>query len=187
MGRRSSGQSKSKKLFLDRLNKGSLGCITASYGGYLAEAASICLEDQGHQRGVSFSIDGDYHNVFELLWGETTEQMKRCHNDLDVATEHGAYGIAVLLVHTLTDFSVIERSRKGTGFDWWLGTKGKKDTLFQNRARLEVSGIRKPDERAFRARVVTKLEQTKRSDGALPALVVIVEFGKPRSRMVKKP
>ncbi len=185
--KRDSGRSSTKKLILDKLKKGNLGCITANYGGYLAEAASVCLEDQEHLSGVNFSIDGDYHELFELFWGETTDQMKRCHNDLDVAVEHGAYGIAALLVHTLTDLSVVERSVKGTGFDWWLDSKDKRGTLFQNKVRLEVSGIRKPDERAFRARVAKKLDQTRKSDGVLPALIIIVEFGKPRSRMVYKP
>jgi hypothetical protein len=45
---------------------------------------------------------------------------------------------AILLMRALTGYTVIERSRKGTGFDWWLGTE---DNLFQGKVRLEVSGI----------------------------------------------
>jgi len=42
---------------------------------------------------------------------------------------------------------VIERSRKGTGFDYWLGSADEVGELpFQNKVRLEVSGIGKADD-----------------------------------------
>ena len=145
-----------KKLILNALGKGSFGCITKDYGGYLAEAASVCLENQKHRSGVNFSVDGEYNEQFVLIWQTITDQMRRCHNDLEVATEYGAYGIAVLLIHALTEFTVVERSRKGTGFDYWLGPKSNKGSLFQNKARLEVSGILKNNDYAFRARIVRK-------------------------------
>src|SRR5271167_4337074 len=56
------------------------------------------------------------------------------------ATENGAVGVAILLVDRLTDYHIVQRSWKKTGFDYWLGFKDA--VVFQGCARLEVSGIR---------------------------------------------
>ena len=86
-------------------------------------------------------------------------------------------GIAALLAKKEIGYAVLQRSRKGTGFDYWIGD----DTPFpfQNKARLEVSGIREGNDTVVRARVRQKINQTSRTDGALPAYVIIVEFGRP--------
>ena len=121
-----------------------------------------------------------------LNWNPTDEQTRKCCSDMQDATELGAYGIAFLLIRRLTTYTVIERSRKGTGFDYWLG-EGKSDYPFQKHARLEVSGILKGTEGEINSRVKQKLAQTQPSDGGgLPAYIVVVEFGEPTSRVVRK-
>ena len=70
--------------------------------------------------------------------------MRRTHNDLQDATEAGACGLAILLVQLFVGYTVVERSVKGTGFDYWLGSEN--DALFQNKARLEASGILRGDQ-----------------------------------------
>ena len=145
----------------------------------------MCLESQGHQQGKDLQVQGDFSNTYSLHWPPVTEQMLRCLNDSEVATEHGAMGIAVLLVKSLVGFSVLERSRKGTGFDYWLGED--EDAPFQNKARLEISGIRKGDDAAVKNLVNKKKRQTNRSDGTgLPAYTVIVEFSQPVTDMRRK-
>jgi hypothetical protein len=174
------------KLVLTQLKTGSEG-ITPAFGECLAQAASICLEEQNHRSGIKLSIDGDYDDEFAVCWEKATEQMKRCWADLEVTTEHGAYGLAALLIPVLTDYEVVERSRKGTGFDYWLGRKEESYPLFQQKARLEVSGIRCGDASILTARVNKKVKQVKLSDGTtLPAYIVVVEFSEPRSRVVDK-
>ncbi len=105
-----------------------------------------------------------------------------------MTTEFAAYGIAFLLIRDLTEYTVILRSRKGTGFDFWLGKEeGEDDLHLEDKARMEVSGIRKGDESLVKARVNQKLEQVKLSDRlGLPAFVVVVEFSQPLSQVVKK-
>ena len=171
---------------LAKLGEG-LPAITPSFGAALAEACAICLEEQSHCQGVQISVDGDFRATFELYWQTITDQMLRCWNDREFTTEQAAYGIAFLLIIKLTDFTVIERSRKGTGFDYWLGVEDNTNELpFQNKVRLEVSGIREGDDRRIKARDKQKVEQTKASDGTFPAYIVVVEFSKPLSFMVKK-
>jgi hypothetical protein len=94
--------------------------------------------------------------------------------------------MAALLVAAHTELEVVERSRKGTGFDYWLGPKGENSDLFQRTARMEVSGIGSGGAGTVSAREKEKMKQTSVSDGALPAYIVIVEFGTPRARVVVK-
>jgi len=90
-----------------------------------------------------------------------------------------------MLVLHVTDYTVIERSKKLTGFDYWLGDKNEK-LPFINSARLEVSGILNGNENISK-RVNQKLKQTDPSDNTcLPAVVVVVEFGTPTAHMVEK-
>lgn len=162
-----------------------LPAITQAFGQALAEAGGVCLESQGHEQGVQLRVRGYREKSYSLVWPPTTEQMRRCWNDLEVATEHGAVGVAVLLAQKETNYTVIERSRKGTGFDYWMGDESP--IPFQNRARLEISGIRQGNERAIKARVSQKLRQTDQSDDdLLPAYVIVVEFGTPLAEVRKK-
>ena len=155
-----------------------LPAISPAFGQYLAEAGAVCLESQGHANGQELSVQGIRSEDYTLRWPEVTDQTERCLNDPEVATEHGAVGIGVLLMKQLIGYAVIQRSRKGTGFDYWLGDES--DMPFENKARLEVSGIRNGDQKEVKARVRAKLAQTEVSDETrLPAYIVVVEFGQP--------
>ena len=174
------------KLKLTDLRSGAPG-ITPAFGEGLAEAASVCLEDREHSSPTPMQISGEIGGRAILEWQTTSAQMRRCWNDDEEATEHGAYGIATLLVPQVSDLQVVERSKKGTGFDYWLGSSTETESLlFQNRARLEVSGIRTGTESAVAGRVRKKLKQTERSDADLSAVVVVVEFGEPQSRVARR-
>ena len=171
-------------LNLSDLAKG-LPAITSSFGQYLAEAGAVCLESQGHQQGRILDVQGEQPQQYPIYWPHVTDQLSRCLNDPDEATEYGAVGIAVLITKKLVGYSVVDRSRKGTGFDYWLGDEA--GVPFQNKARLEVSGIRNGDEKALKSRVNKKLRQTDPSDSTgLPAYIVVVEFGRPVVEVRKK-
>ena len=58
-----------------------LPAITPSFGAALAEAGAICLSDQGHQSGITITVQGNFSGVFALLYPEVTDQMRRCWND----------------------------------------------------------------------------------------------------------
>jgi hypothetical protein len=100
-------------LSLDQLRRGSQ-CITEEYGGSLAQAAIICLDNQNHSCGVKLQVRTETSFLLELRWSvEITEAARRTWRDLNVAVEHGAYGLAFLLVRSVTGLSVIERSVRG--------------------------------------------------------------------------
>lgn len=167
---------------VEQLNHG-LPAITPAFGETLVEAIAICLNNQEHMSGCNFEIDGDFQAQVQLIYPMITEQMQRCWNDQEYTTEQAAYGIAFLLIRYLTDFTIIERSRRGTGFDYWLGVE-EAELPFQRMVRLEVSGIRNGIRSLINTRVKLKTRQVQRFRNSLPAYVVVVEFGTPCSQIV---
>jgi hypothetical protein len=173
------------ELDLNVLKEGLPG-VSKTRGAEHAEACLVCFGLHKHPIGVELEVKGSYDERFRVVWDDVlTEQIRRAWNDVDDATESGANGIAFLLILALTEYTIIERSRKGTGFDYALGYKDR--VPFQNEARLEVSGIfNATSEHDIMRRVEQKLEQTNRSDGELPAYIIVVEFSNPLAYMVKK-
>lgn len=175
-------------LDLNALRSGTVG-ISPVVGAYYAQAASVCLEQQDHPPGVQMQVKGDCTHRVSVIWNapDNRDQQRRSWNDEQVATENGAYGIAALLIERLTEYTVVERSYKGTGFDFWLGRKGDDTLLFQDLARMEVSGVRQGDDRTVVSRTRQKAQQMKPTDDtALPGLAVVVEFGSPLTRVMAK-
>ena len=162
-----------------------LPAITPAFGQSLAEAGAVCLESQGHETGVAIAVEGDFTAHFTIGWQAVTEQMRRCWNDAEYATEQAAYGLAFLIVERLTDYTIIERSIRGTGFDYWLGI-ATDELPFERRVRLEVSGILQGTPGRVNARVKEKVAQTQQYASQLPAYVVVVEFSQPQARMVQR-
>lgn len=154
-----------------------MGCrwLTPALGETYAEAAAVCFAETRLHGPQDVAFIGTTARL-RLTWAEGTEAMRRSHNDLQDATEFGAYGIAIVAAKRVTGHDFLERSRKGTGFDIWLGS-GK--DLFQRRGRLEVSGILRGSEKAVRARMKVKARQTATSDETrITAYVAVVEFSR---------
>lgn len=174
-------------LSLERLKEGLPG-ITPALGAVHAEACLICLEKHQFNSGIEIKVQGEYDTAFNLAWEDNvTPQMAQAWNDLDEATEFAACGIAFLLVLALTHYTVIQRSRKGTGFDYWLADRHTNEFLpFQYAARLEVSGIFNADyDSIINARVRQKMDQVSGSNHVLPAYVIVVEFSRPLAQVQK--
>jgi hypothetical protein len=173
-----------KPIHLAELKRGTPG-ITGSVGASFGEAATVCLEEARHAPGIKLTVMGDFSCSYPICWDACTAQMRRSWADLQDATEFGACGVAALLVPRLTGLTVVRRSVKGTGFDYWLGYEDDEDSLFQGKARMEVSGILEGSESKMNARVRSKRAQVAAAGSQLEALIVVVEFGEPRSAVVK--
>jgi hypothetical protein len=169
-------------------NKPERPAWSITFGATCAEAAAVCLDDQGHSERITLQIEGIQLCEIELQWSTIDDTIRRFNADQEVATEYGAYGIAALIMPRLTNFTIIERSVKGKGFgfDFWLGSIQDSDTLFQRKARLEVSGIRQGSETLIQSRVNMKLRQISPSDTVAPGYIAVVEFGTPKARIVEK-
>ena len=174
-------ESQDNSIDLNSLADGMPG-LTSACGKSLAEAAAVCLEDRKHQSGTSLHLTGFQKQERALNWSTVTDQQRRCYNDLQEATERGACGVAILVVRELTGLLVVERSKKGPGFDYWLG-KADDDDLFGNKARLEVSGILSGVDSDIKSRVKQKKKQIEPSAKLAPGYVAIVEFSKPTAHL----
>lgn len=185
---------------LDLRESTALRGITPSYGGSLAEAASVCLDDRGHEQVVLLEVRGVFADEFDLVRQRVTDEMRMSHNDLLRAAEDGACGVAVLLVRELTGWWAFcqaarsgRRSARGlergtsnkTGFDYWVGCAH--EGLFQDKARLEVSGLLQGTGAQIRWRGKRKNVQSGVSDETgLPAYAVVVEFGRPIAEIAQR-
>ncbi|MFY9820324.1 MAG: hypothetical protein WAM82_03020 [Thermoanaerobaculia bacterium] len=171
-----------RTISLSTLSEGMPG-LTPAWGAVLAEAASICLEHQGHPVDVAMTVDGSFDASLIVNRLGVTAQMLLSNQDEEEATEHGACGIAILAVGALMSLVVARRSRRGTGFDYWL--TANEENLLQQAERLEVSGIRNGSESTVKARVLEKTKQIQQFRAGSPVLIAIVEFSRPLLRLVK--
>jgi hypothetical protein len=149
-------------------------------GQHLYESCVVCLSRSNHKYvGTTLGVYGDSKIDCTITWDNIFDnQLDRTWGDQFYATEHGAVCIAILLALKLTKYTIIEKSARKNGFDYWLGEKG--DILFQKKARLEISGIFKGTEKEVNTRYKVKVKQTNQSDSLnLPAYIGIVEFSNP--------
>jgi hypothetical protein len=133
------------ELSLETLCEGEMPALSAYEGGSLAEAASVCLKANVHSSPVSLTVRGDYQCTSSLTFLEVTDQMCRTHGDPEVATERGACAIAILLVCALSEYTVVHRSYKETGVDYFLGDRN--DSYFStkrvSKCRVSAMGARR--------------------------------------------
>lgn len=156
--------------------------ISPIEGANLYENCVVAMHQCGHPEQVRFPVEGLVPTVYTLQWEDVYDgQLARTYTDEQSVTERAAVGISALLSLRQTNYTIIERSRKGTGFDYMLGDKD--DELFLPKARLEVSGIMSEnDSNTIAARYRKKSQQTSKSDATqLPAYVSIVEFATPKA------
>ena len=174
-----------KKLNLAILEDGSSTGLSVRAGGFLAEAASVCLDSHSHPVEIPFSVEGVIAESYELTRLTTDALSAASFADMQETVEYGAMGIAVALLHDQKGWKV-KRSWKGTGFDYWVGAEGDSQP-FQDLARLEVSGSLKGTHIDLQTRLKQKLDQTNVSAGlGLPAYAVVVGFSDPKTLTGKR-
>ena len=174
-------------------------------GNDLAKAAAVCLEAQRHAPGVQLTVRGTSSSGFPVTWPVVTSQSRRTRADPLEATEDGAAGIAILLAIREIGLTIVLRSRKTTGIDYWLGDDNSsnvssaektvstelqallEDDALIVKGRMEVSGILQGSDSDIGVRSKQKLSQTGRSASyALPAYVIVVEFGRPTAEVTRR-
>jgi hypothetical protein len=133
------------ELRLDSLSTG-IPALTSRKAGMRMEACVWCLLECGHLNGVHLRVieKQDSASVYKVLWPDEEVDIAalyRAYNK-DDGPESGAEAIALLLIREKTDYTAIERSVVGSGFDYWLGYKTQDEQIVTwKSARLEVSGI----------------------------------------------
>jgi hypothetical protein len=161
-------------LSLKRLSEG-LPSLPEVTGKRLAEAASVALGHHKHKNPVTFHTRGQFTGSVRVETIALDEQLERSYGDSDENTDLGACGIAILFLLSKTDDTIVGRARKGSGVDYFLGKEG--EFLFQNAARLEVSGISSGEKQEIQRRRNLRMRQSEQSGVSnLSAYIVVVEF-----------
>jgi len=161
--------------------------ITPGAVGFYKENCMVCFHHNGHKSGVTLMVKyKDTTTDFQILWvGDVTQQMLLAYQESKRATDNAACAIAMVLVRELTGFVSFEQSVLGTTIDYYLKDQATDDDLIFNRvARLEASGILTENEgNTVEGRIREKLDRLE-AEADLPDFIVVVEFGKPWSKMV---
>ncbi len=169
-----------------------LPVMTEWYAGECYSALLVCLEHNHHKSGTETDLRDLTKTMerLELVWTKPIEDNDRRNwGGPSNAAERAGEGMAWLIIHEFTDYTVIKRSLKKTGVDFWLGYKEDVEKLvFQDKARMEAKGRTELKYDSQIQRVVTKaLEQTEQSDNTkLPAYIVVTEFSRPVIYLVEK-
>lgn len=175
-------------IVLEDLKRGYPG-LTEDVGGSHRQAAMVCLESRNHSSGVHCEMNSliETKSMLRITWNEAvTQQMKNTWYDRREASEMGAAGVAILVILSFTDYTILRRMDidENTGMDYWLSKSSVGDDLTENflegDARLEVAGRRSETAKKIEKIVRVKLERSIKSDKTgTPAYVVVVEFSKP--------
>lgn len=157
--------------------------LTPAEAASLMEAAAVCFDVNQQTSPVPITLTGEFAGTPALAFPEPTSQTRRTHADLPRAVERGACAVAALVCERQLGLSIVEQSRRGKGFDYWLGHND--DALFQWKARLEVSGILKGNTGQVQKRLREKLNRLT-GDSPWSTWVVVVEFSQPGAHTVRR-
>jgi hypothetical protein len=148
---------------------------------YFGEVASFCLR-QARPRGpvrIRFTAASTVNELVVAVHA-VTEAMRRTYADYQDATEHGAYGIALLVAATQLRMRFAGRCYKGPGFDFLLSPPGEDkvdpNDIFADNWGLEATGILRGGEREIRDRFRIKRKQVALAARSRPVLIAVVEF-----------
>lgn len=148
--------------------------LTPFIAGSYLEAARVCL-DRHHTSPKEFTLDDDeVPSIAKVEWESTDNRSKEAW-DRDDATEAGACAFAIAAIELLRGMFAIRRMQKYTGADYYIALTNESLEDLENCFRLEVSGTNS-DKAELKKRLRIKIDQTRRGNSNLPALVAIVGF-----------
>lgn len=162
--------------------------LTPELAAIFKQAAIVRLHTQNHFSGVNFKDFSLDSVLYTFSWSETvSSQMLASWRDEEELTEHAACGIIFVLFRKVTDFTVIERAKKRTGIDYWLGYRNSELPFSSRDARLEISGIKCGSKGEIQTRINQKKKQTTPTDKeGIPVFIGIAEFSEPFVFLEKK-
>lgn len=149
------------------LFKGSRGVNQEMLASH-SQAAILCLQKQGHNSPKEGKVEGDWDESMSISWERKDQKRLEDVWADERATEDGATMIALSLVaHKNYRVSKIAQRRlpgsrlpgkkRKSSFDYWLENNSNNPAEFEDRMRLEISGILEGDESRINERVKKKL------------------------------
>ncbi len=142
------------------------------------ECCVWCMLETNKKNGETLRAEeNSERELYSVVWDETALDLERIRNSIhdDEGIEYGAEAIALILAILRTEYDAVKRSKKGKGYDYRLVKRDSR--LFQQSARLEISGILRADNNSqVTKREREKLAQVSKYIEATSACVIIVEF-----------
>ncbi|MCL4266627.1 MAG: hypothetical protein KJ069_25760 [Anaerolineae bacterium] len=141
------------------------------------ECCVWCMLETNKRNGEILRVlDNSLREFYSVVWDETALDMEKINNSIhdDEGIEYGAEAIALILAILKTEFDAVKRSKKGKGYDYRLVRRDS--LLFQQSARLEISGILRGSNRRVTAREREKLDQVSQYVESTSACVIVIEF-----------
>jgi len=150
--------------------------LTPALSEALYEAASVCL-NKHHKSPVELAIIRNGGITKRKVEFETpsTTALNAWANDIDT-TETGAYGVCLAAVEVEEQLVAVRRAETLTGADWYVAAVGTESDDLENCYRLEISGLDTGNRSAVKARLLQKVQQTRRGTSNLPAIASVVGF-----------
>jgi hypothetical protein len=150
--------------------------VTPAVSGTFAEAARVCL-DRHHETPQDFKIsDNGIETIAEAAWPPADPRTHAGWANRDVATEFGAYGLAIAAVEATRGLVAVARAEKLTGADYYLGAGNGMLEDLENCYRLEVSGTADGNISVIKNRLSQKIEQARNGASDKPAIAAVVGF-----------
>lgn len=162
--------------------------VSKAVGDFLAEAAHICLEMNGHQSGISVNVSGHYNENVRLIWNKKLDKDSvSSWRDIKEATEYGATAISLLLITHFGKYKFVERLPQLSIGDFFLKRATLNSNNCMDEAFLEISGIFKAtSNNTISIRITQKRKQLNRKYiGDYTVLISIIEFSTPKAKIVR--
>lgn len=173
----------SADILLSSLRTNAMPGMTRDRGGSLAQACSVCLDDQGHAIVLSLNVVGNFAGPLSVRRLSVTDQMKATFGLETKATEEGASCLAILLLLHHTGRTVAWESKGFNGYDYFLGSDP--NFPFRGGARMEVSGLRNATDAQITQRANEKRERYESYNHLATGYIVVVEFSRPEVRVIE--
>lgn len=150
--------------------------LTLAIAAAYAEAASVCL-GRHHVAPLEIAID-DVTRPCRAIVEWPTPDDRTCAawaNEIDT-TEAGAYAVVLAAAELAHELFAIRRAETLTGADYYIAPHGAQVEDLEHCLRLEVSGVDAGTDQAVRARLRSKVNQTRAGNSNLPAMAGVVGF-----------
>ena len=169
--------------------------LTNALAAQMQEAVVMCMQPHGHSSGVSCHLR-NFDEVLadlQIQWKMSySEQIRRAFGDSRNAVERAGEAIAILVILAFTKYTVVERARIKSGFDFWLSeTDADDDYLFQHEMGLEAKGLshaRYPSDITEAIKIgiaqIAKAQKDHETSKKVPAVIVATDFSRPTIYMV---
>ncbi len=162
------------RLPINNMAERHVGLTPAVAETYL-EAARVCLSLH-HVSPQKFLLKNEPpERKVVVVWEPPDKRCYAAWANLSDAARDGAYACAIAAAELSLGFFAVRRAETLTGADYYISSLNEITEDLENCFRLEVSGTNR-DFYEVEARLKKRINQTKKGQSNLPAVVVIVGF-----------